>query len=111
VSRRLRSQTSQVLVTPFPGRGCGRSLRNTTRALLMMYVCTPAMSSTFCISDTRITSWYDDLRICSRNKNRACAAVSKKPQMEGAHLQPVQERKLLSDLWIFFPPDASILDW
>jgi hypothetical protein len=38
-------------------------LRNTTRALLMMYVCTPAMSSTFCISDTRITSWYDDLRI------------------------------------------------
>jgi hypothetical protein len=65
VSSRLRSQTSQVLVTPLPGLGWGRSLRNTTRALLMMYVCTPVMSSTFCISDTRITSWYDDLRICS----------------------------------------------
>jgi hypothetical protein len=36
VSRRLRSQTSQVLVTPLPGLGCGRSFRNTTRALLMM---------------------------------------------------------------------------
>ena len=47
VSRRLRSQTSQVLVTPLPGLGCGRSFRNTTRALLMMYVCTPVMSSTF----------------------------------------------------------------
>ena len=35
-SRRLRSQTSQVLVTPFPGLGWGRSLRKTTLALLIM---------------------------------------------------------------------------
>lgn len=37
-SRRLRQQISQVLVTPLPGRGCGRSLRKTIFALLMMYV-------------------------------------------------------------------------
>jgi hypothetical protein len=37
-SRRLRSHTSQVLVTPFPGLGCGLSLRKTTFALLIMYV-------------------------------------------------------------------------
>jgi len=37
-SRRLRSHTSQVLVTPFPGRGCGLSFKNTTLALLIMYV-------------------------------------------------------------------------
>ncbi len=57
LSRRLRSHDSQVLVTPLAARGCGLSLRNTIRALLMMYVCTLVMSSTFWISDTRITSW------------------------------------------------------
>ncbi len=36
VSNKLRSQDSQVLVTPLAGLGCGRSFRNTTRALLMM---------------------------------------------------------------------------
>lgn len=35
-STRLRSQTSQVLVTPFPGLGCGLSLRKTILALLIM---------------------------------------------------------------------------
>lgn len=34
-SRRLLSQTSQVLRTPFPGLGWGRSLMNTTLALLI----------------------------------------------------------------------------
>lgn len=62
-SSRLRVQTSHVLVTPFPGLGCGRSFKKTTRALFIMYVCTPVMSNTFCISFTRITSWYDDLLI------------------------------------------------
>lgn len=37
-SRRLRSQTSQVLVTPLPGLGCGLSFKKTTLALLIMYV-------------------------------------------------------------------------
>jgi predicted Zn-ribbon and HTH transcriptional regulator len=57
VSSRLRSHVSQVLVTPLAGLGCGRSFRNTTLALLIMYVCTPDISSTFCISETRMTSW------------------------------------------------------
>lgn len=62
-SRRLRSQTRQVLVTPFPGLGWGLSFKNTILALLIMYVWTPVISMYFCISATLITSWYDDLLI------------------------------------------------
>ncbi|BAT12187.1 Os10g0574750 [Oryza sativa Japonica Group] len=74
LSRRLRLQTSQMLATaPLPALCWGRSLRNTTRALLMTYVCTPPMSMNLWMSDTLITSWYDDRRIC--NHNAATAMV------------------------------------
>ena len=63
-SGRLRQQISQVLVTPLPGLACGRPLRNTILALLITYVCTCEMSISFPTSDTRITLWYDDRRIC-----------------------------------------------
>jgi hypothetical protein len=64
-SGRLRQQISQVLVTPLPGLACGRPLRNTILALLITYVCTCEMSISFPTSDTRITLWYDDRRICA----------------------------------------------
>ena len=63
-SGRLRQQISQVLVTPLPGLACGRPLRNTILALLITYVCTCEMSISFPTSDTRITLWYEDRRIC-----------------------------------------------
>ena len=63
-SGRLRQQISQVLVTPLPGLVCGRPLRNTILALLITYVCTCEMSISFPTSDTRITLWYDERRIC-----------------------------------------------
>jgi hypothetical protein len=63
-SGRLRQQISQVLVTPLPGLACGRPLRNTILALLITYVCTWEMSISFPTSDTRITLWYDERRIC-----------------------------------------------
>jgi hypothetical protein len=70
-SGRLRQQISQVLVTPLPGLACGLPLRNTILALLITYVCTCAMSISFPTSDTRITLWYDDRRICTRARRRS----------------------------------------
>lgn len=62
-SRRLRSQTRQVFVTPLPGLGWGLSFKKTILALFMIYVWTPVISKYFWISETLITSWYDDLLI------------------------------------------------
>lgn len=63
--RMVLSQTWHVLVTPFPFPclGWGLSFKNTIFALFIMYVWTPLMSTVFGISDTLITSWYEDLLI------------------------------------------------
>jgi hypothetical protein len=74
-SGRLRQQISQVLVTPLPGLACGRPLRNTILALLITYVCTCERSISFPTSDTRITLWYDDRRICTTK----ATPVSRRP--------------------------------
>lgn len=63
-SGRLRLQISQVLVTPFPSRGCGRSFKNTIFAPFITYGCTHDMSINFDTSDILTTLWYDDRRIC-----------------------------------------------
>ena len=88
-SGRLRQQISQVLVTPLPGLACGRPLRNTILALLITYVCTCEMSISFPTSDTRITLWYDDRRICMAHdthqlgQRRPPAGKKKKKQERG----------------------------
>ena len=67
-SRRLLQQISHVLVTPFPGLGCGLSFKNTIFALLIMYVWTHDMSMYFWISLTLTTLWYEERLIYKTNQ-------------------------------------------
>lgn len=67
--RQIRSKIYSLTyqVRTLTGLACFRSLKKTTLAEFIMYVCTPDASKCSWISWIRTTNWYMYLRICKHN--------------------------------------------